>query len=969
MQDHIVIRGARTHNLKNINVTIPRNKLVVITGLSGSGKSSLAFDTIYAEGQRRYVESLSSYARQFLEQMDKPDVDVIEGLSPAVSVEQKSTSHNPRSTVGTTTEIYDYLRLLFARVGIPHCYSCGKPIQRQTVSQIVERLMTHNTCDRIFVLAPIVLDRKGSHEKEIQHARALGFVRIKVDGLLMDLSEEISLDKKKKHSIDVVVDRLLVSEENRSRLHETLESAFHLGDGLAKIEFLLFDKKSKTESLLKNKILPKSKTESPENTQKASHIKDINSSRTELLSTKNACVECGISYPKMEPQIFSFNSHQGACPKCDGLGEDMYVDEGLVVPNENLSIDKGAIVPWFGKKTNYYQSLLESLADAHGFSLSTPFSKLPSKVKTTLFEGSADFIRIKTKRHNYDGFFEGIKNNLMRRYKETESEWMRTEIAKFMSHQECTDCKGARLKRESLFVKIQGKNIFEYTQMSVDELLRRIEALKLSKNQQEIASPIIKEIQARLVFLINVGLGYLSLDRKSHTLSGGEAQRIRLATQIGSALVGVTYILDEPSIGLHQRDNDKLIQTLMGLRDIGNSVIVVEHDEDTILKSDYIIDLGPRAGVHGGEVVFAGIPSELTRAKNSLTADYISKKREIKVPPRRRQGSGDFLRIISAAENNLKNINVSFPLGQLICVTGVSGSGKSTLVNDTLYPLLMRALYGSKVRIGKSGGILGAELIDKVIGIDQSPIGRTPRSNPATYTQLFSHIRDLFSELTESKMRGYKPGRFSFNVTGGRCETCNGDGLIRIEMHFLPDVFVTCEACHGKRFNEETLMVYYKGKNIADVLKMTVEEALSFFQNIPSIKRKCETLMRVGLGYIELGQSATTLSGGEAQRIKLSRELSKRPTGKTLYILDEPTTGLHFEDVKMLLEVLGEIADSGNTVIVIEHNLHVIKAADHIIDLGPEGGAEGGKIVACGTPEEISRHPTSYTGLFLKDYL
>lgn len=904
--------------------------------MSGSGKSSLAFDTIYAEGQRRYVESLSAYARQFLDQMGKPDVDAIEGLSPAVSVEQKSTGHNPRSTVGTVTEIYDYLRLLFARVGKPFCYQCGRPIERQSVSQIVDHLLNDHEGARIYVLAPIVVERKGEHEKEFDRLKALGFVRVKIDGEIFELGEDIKIDKKKKHNIDVMIDRFKIDKESRQRIAEALETAVGLASGQAKIDFLDAERRVK---------------------------------KTETVSVNNACSECGISYPKIEPPMFSFNSPQGACSHCDGLGELIFVDEDLVVPNTKLSINEGAIVPWFGKKTNYYQSLLESLAAKFKFSLDIPFAKLETRIRNIIFEGTPEFLKIQTGRTSYQGFFEGVKSNLMRRYKETDSDWMRGEIVKFMSYQPCTICQGARLKKESLFIKIEEKNIAELTLFSVEKLGTFFSKVNFTKKNSEIAGPIIKEIRARLSFLGNVGLNYLSLERKSHTLSGGEAQRIRLATQIGSALVGVTYVLDEPSIGLHQRDNDRLIETLKGLRDVGNTVIVVEHDEDTILMADYVLDLGPRAGVHGGAVVYAGEINGIFKAKESLTGAYLSGREKITTPILRRVGQKKSLVLKGAAENNLKNITVEFPLGKFTCVTGVSGSGKSTLINDTLFPSLMRSLHGSRLKVGKNLGVENLDLIDKVINIDQSPIGRTPRSNPATYTGLFTHIRDLFSELPESKARGYKPGRYSFNVKGGRCETCEGDGLIRIEMHFLPDVFVKCEACDGQRFNPETLSVYYKGKNIAEVLRLSVEEALPFFKNIPTIARKCETLLRVGLGYVELGQAATTLSGGEAQRIKLSRELSKRSTGKTVYILDEPTTGLHFEDVKCLLNVLGELVDSGNTVIVIEHNLHVIKTADHIIDLGPEGGDGGGKIVVMGTPEEVAQNPQSFTGTYLKKFL
>lgn len=935
MKDHIVIKGARTHNLKNINVSIPRNKLCVITGMSGSGKSSLAFDTIYAEGQRRYVESLSAYARQFLDRMEKPDVDVIEGLSPAVSVEQKNTSHNPRSTVGTVTEIYDYLRLLFARVGKPHCYQCGKAIERQTVTQVVETLLSNKQGARVYILAPVISERKGEHKKELDRLLAMGFVRVKVDDQILDLTPDLDLDKKKKHSVEVVVDRMVVEEGSRQRLSESIETAFSLAEGLAKIDFL---------------------------------DKDRRVIHTEVVSANNACHKCGISYPNIEPQMFSFNSPQGACSQCDGLGELMYVDENLVVPNDSLSINAGAIVPWFGKKTNYYQSMLEAVAAKFKFSLDVPFKSLSKGAKEILFDGVSDFIKMRTGRTTYEGFFEGIRNNLMRRYKETDSDWMRGEIAKFMSYQPCPQCTGRRLRRESLAIRLSGKNIGEVCEMSVAKQLDFFKSLQLLKMESKIAAPILKEVKERLGFLVNVGLNYLTLDRKSHTLSGGEAQRIRLASQIGSALVGVTYVLDEPSIGLHQRDNDRLIETLIGLRDIGNTVIVVEHDEDTILRADHVIDLGPKAGVHGGEVVFSGTVDELKCTEKSSTAAYLTHKKQIPLPQQRRQGTGQSLIIKGAAANNLKQIDVRFPLGQLICVTGVSGSGKSSLVNDTLFPALMNRLHQSKLPVGTHKIISGYENIDKVINIDQTPIGRTPRSNPATYTGLFTHIRDLFSETAEAKARGYKPGRFSFNVEGGRCEACSGDGVLRIEMHFLPDVYVTCETCRGKRFNPDTLSVFFKGKNIADVLHMTIEEGHDFFKNQPPIQRKLETLLRVGLGYIQLGQAATTLSGGEAQRVKLSRELAKRSTGKTLYILDEPTTGLHFEDIAQLLKVLHELADAGNTIVIVEHNMHIIKTADTIIDLGPEGGDGGGKIVATGSVDDIVGCKESHTGAHLKLY-
>ncbi len=936
MKDAIIIKGARTHNLKNIDVTIPRNQFTVVTGMSGSGKSSLAFDTIYAEGQRRYVESLSAYARQFLDRMDKPDVDVIEGLSPAVSVEQKSMGHNPRSTVGTVTEIYDYLRLLFARAGTPYCYQCGKKIEKQTVTQIVDRLLKENKNERIYILAPIAQEKKGEHQKELERLKALGFARVKVNGEILELSDEISLDKKKKHNIDVVIDRLKIHTDERQRLAESLESAFHMGEGVAKMDVV--DENRKTQ-------------------------------KTDWLSINNACVTCGISYPKIEPQIFSFNSPQGACETCSGLGELVTVAEELVVPNESISINEGAIVPWFGKTTNYYQDLLEALAKSFDFSLNTPFVKLSEKIKKIIFDGSPNSLNVKWGTGSYNGKFEGLKKNLMRRYQETDSEWMRREIVKFMGSEPCPGCAGARLKKESLFIRVDKHSIHDLTKLSLKKLEEFFTNYKPQSLYIDVAKPILREVLARLKFLLNVGLNYLSLERKSHTLSGGEAQRIRLATQIGSALVGVTYVLDEPSIGLHQRDNDRLIETLKNLRDIGNTVIVVEHDEETMREADWIVDLGPRSGVHGGKLVYQGDHKGLLKAKTSLTAQYLRGEKTIDVPTTRRAGKGKQLVLEGASENNLKNVTVKIPLGQHICVTGISGSGKSTLILNTLYPAIAASVYGSRLKTGRFKKITGVEHIDKIIHIDQSPIGRTPRSNPATYTGLFTPIRELLTTLPEAKARGYKAGRFSFNVKGGRCEACEGDGLIRIEMHFLPDVYIKCEACEGKRFNRETLEIYYKGKNIHEILRMSVEQATEFFKNIPSIHNKCETLCRVGLGYIELGQAATTLSGGEAQRIKLARELSKRSTGKTMYFLDEPTTGLHFEDIKFLLSVLDELVDNGNTVIVIEHNMHVIKTADHIIDLGPEGGDAGGEIIATGTPEEIVQNPKSVTGHYLKAFL
>jgi len=939
---NLSIKGARQHNLKNINVDIPRNKLVVITGLSGSGKSSLAFDTIYAEGQRRYVESLSAYARQFLEQMGKPDVDSIEGLSPAISIEQKTTSHNPRSTVGTVTEIYDYLRLLFARVGKVYCFQCGKPIVSQTVSQMVDHILKLRDGTKILLLSPIVRGRKGEYIKELQQFKKQGFVRVKVDGEMFDLDQEIKLDKKKKHNIDLVVDRLILKPKIEQRLADSLQTALHHAAGLVKIEAL--------------------------------------GGETLLFSEKFACIDCGISYPDIAPQSFSFNNPAGACKECNGLGTKMYFDPNLIIPNKTLSLRESAIVPWEKRSSDFYWSMLESLSKHYKFDLSIPFEKLPQEIQNLILHGSdKDTIQFSymagtgshmdQKKEFYSSKFEGIIPNLDRRYKETDSEWIRTDIERFMNIRPCPSCNGARLKVESLAVKIGELSIFEVTQKSVSKALSWFKELKWTKKETEIASRILKEIIERLGFMASVGLNYLTLDRTAGSLSGGESQRIRLATQIGSSLVGVLYILDEPSIGLHQRDNDRLFSTLEKLRDLGNTILVVEHDENIMSEADYLIDMGPGAGIHGGHVVAVGTPAEVMKNPKSLTGQYLSGKIRIPVPQKRRSVGEKKIQIIGAQENNLRNLTVEIPLGLFIAVTGVSGSGKSTLINDTLYKGLAQRLYSSKESAGKVADIQGIDSIDKVINIDQSPIGRTPRSNPATYTGVFTEIRDLFSELNESKARGYKPGRFSFNVKGGRCEACEGDGIIRIEMHFLPDVYVECEVCRGKRFNRETLEVLYKGKSIADTLSMTVEQALSFFENIPTIKSKLETLMEVGLGYVELGQSATTLSGGEAQRVKLAKELSKRSTGRTLYILDEPTTGLHFADIHKLLEVLNKFVDAGNTVVVIEHNLDVIKTADYVIDLGPEGGDGGGEIVAQGTPEEIARHPKSYTGQYLKKTL
>ncbi len=931
--DKIILKGCRQHNLKNIDVEIPRDRLVVITGLSGSGKSSLAFDTIYAEGQRRYVESLSAYARQFLGQMDKPDVDSIDGLSPAIAIEQKTTSKNPRSTVGTVTEVYDYLRLLFARIGKPYCYKCGREIAAQTVQQITDSVMALPEGARIQVLAPIVRSRKGEYKKELMAAGASGYVRARVDGIIKELAEPIPMDKKKKHDIEIVIDRLVVKPGIERRLAESIETALRQADGLVLVN--LVDQK-----------------------------KDL------LYSEKLACIVDSISYPEMTPQIFSFNNPQGACPTCDGLGGLLEFDPDLIVPNPNLSLREGAVKPWAKRTSVYHYEMLQTLADACGFSVNTPFKELKPAQQKMLLYGYSE-IEAKssgTRKGAACKPFEGIIESLKRRYDETDSYAIQWEMEQYMNYQTCPDCDGSRLRKESLAIKVAGLNIHDVTRMSIKQALSFFEGLTLTEKETAIAQRILKEIRERLGFMVHVGLDYLSLDRGSATLSGGEGQRIRLATQIGSSLVGVLYILDEPSIGLHQRDNRRLLDTLFRLRDLGNSVLVVEHDEETIRLADHVIDMGPGAGVHGGEIVAQGTPDKIQQVEGSLTGQYLSGKAFIKVPPARRI-SEKSIGVIGATENNLRNITVRFPLGVLTCVTGVSGSGKSTLVVDILYRALAQRLYRSTERAGKHKDIKGLEHVDKVIDIDQSPIGRTPRSNPATYTGVFSPVRDLFSHLPDSRMRGYKPGRYSFNVKGGRCEACEGDGLIKIEMHFLPDVYVTCDVCHGRRYNRETLDVKYKGRNIAEVLAMTVEQAHEFFQHVTPIRSKLQTLMDVGLGYITLGQSATTLSGGESQRVKLSKELSRRATGRTLYILDEPTTGLHFADTQKLLDMLNQLVDTGNTVVVIEHNLDVIKTADWIIDLGPEGGDRGGQIVAEGTPEEVGRVGASYTGQFLKKML
>ena len=941
--DRIVVKGACEHNLKCIDIEIPRDKLVVITGISGSGKSTLAFDTIYAEGQRRYVESLSAYARQFLEQMEKPDVESIEGLSPAISIEQKTTSKNPRSTVGTVTEIYDYLRLLFARIGKPHCYSCGRVISSQTVTQMVDQIMAMPQGAKITLLSPIIRGRKGEYKKELAQLRKDGFVRVIVDGTTHELSEEITLDKKKKHDIDIVVDRLVVKPGIEKRLADSLETALSHAEGIVK-------------------VLP---TADQERGVKA---------ETLLFSESSACIECGISYPEMTPRMFSFNNPYGACPDCTGLGTRMYLAAELVVPDPAISIRDGAIAPWEKRFSGWYHQTLEALAVAYKFDMRAPFKDLSQKAKEVVLNGSGgemvDFWWEDDagKRHNYKKAFEGVLNNLERRHRESESELVREELEKYMDVMPCPSCQGARLKKEALFVRVGGQNIQQVTSLSIKDSLTFFNTLALSDKDEDIARRILKEIRERLNFLVNVGLDYLSLDRSSGTLSGGEGQRIRLATQIGSSLVGVLYILDEPSIGLHQRDNGRLLQTLRHLRDIGNTVLVVEHDEETIMEADWVIDMGPGAGVHGGEVVAQGTPAEIMANPHSLTGRFLSGALSIPIPKKRRKGTR-FLTIEGATENNLKDVTLELPLGVMTCITGVSGSGKSTLVIDTLYKTLNQRLYKSRDKAGAVRGIHGLEALDKVINIDQSPIGRTPRSNPATYTGLFTEIREIFSQLPESKMRGYKPGRYSFNVKGGRCEACSGDGIIKIEMHFLPDVYVQCEVCKGARYNRETLEVRFKGRSIAELLDMTVSQALTFLEHIPRIKGKLKTLEEVGLGYIKLGQSATTLSGGDAQRVKLAKELSKRATGRTIYILDEPTTGLHFADIAKLLEVLQKLVDAGNSIVVIEHNLDVIKTADWIVDLGPEGGDRGGEVIATGTPEQVARVERSYTGQYLKKLL
>ncbi len=937
-QDKIIVRGAKEHNLKNVNVEIPRNKLVVITGLSGSGKSSLAFDTIYAEGQRRYVESLSSYARMFLGQMDKPNVESIEGLSPAISIDQKTTSKNPRSTVGTVTEIYDYLRLLYARIGVPHCTVCGREIRQQTVDQIVDKIMTYETGTKIQVMAPVVRGRKGEHAKVLDSARKSGYVRARADGIIYDLSEKIPIEKNKKHNIEIIVDRLVIKPEIVSRLSDSIETASKLGGGLVMVNF--------------------------------------NGDEDVTFSQKYACPEHGVSIDDLSPRMFSFNNPFGACPKCTGLGVFLKIDENKIIPDMSKSIRGGGIKGsgWAMEGSSIAAMYMEALSKKYNFSLDEPLENLPRETIDKILYGTGDDELTINKKSVYGGGtyqhkFEGIINNLERRYRDTSSNWIKDEIRSYMAEIPCDLCHGDRLSAESLAVTVGGLNIADFCKMSVVDALDFVGQLKLTEKEQIIGAEIIKEINERLNFLKSVGLGYLTLSRSSGTLSGGESQRIRLATQIGSSLMGVLYILDEPSIGLHQRDNEKLLATLKRLRDLGNTVIVVEHDEDTMYAADCIVDVGPGAGIHGGEIVCVGDVEKIKQCPNSITGKYLSGERKVPVPEKRRKGNGLFLEVRGAAENNLKNINVKIPLGEFVCVTGVSGSGKSSLVNEILYKALARDLNRAKTIPGKHKEIKGIENLDKVIAIDQSPIGRTPRSNPATYTGVFTDIRMLYAATTDAKMRGFTPSRFSFNVKGGRCEACQGDGIIKIEMHFLSDVYVPCEVCKGKRYNRETLEVKYKGKSINDVLEMSVEEGMEFFSNIPKIYRKLKTLYEVGLGYIKLGQPATTLSGGEAQRVKLATELSKRSTGKTIYILDEPTTGLHIADVHRLVDVLQLLVDGGNTVVVIEHNLDLIKTADYLIDLGPEGGDGGGTIVAKGTPKQVAKVEESFTGQYLKPLL
>jgi len=935
MQDKIIIRGAREHNLKNIDVEIPRDKLVVFTGLSGSGKSSLAFDTIYAEGQRRYVESLSSYARQFLGLMEKPDVDQIEGLSPAISIDQKSTTRNPRSTVGTVTEIYDYLRILYARIGVPHCPLCGQEIRKQTIPQIIEQIMAMPKGTKFMILAPIIRDKKGVHKYVFEELKKAGYARVRVDGKVYEIDELPTLDKNRKHTIEAVVDRFALDKVIEKRIAQSVENAVNLGEGM----MILLDTDTKDEK---------------------------------IFSQHFACLDCGINLPEISPRSFSFNSPYGACPYCTGLGVKLEIDPKLVVPNPKLSIPEGAIRPWSrtASKMGWYIKLLHSVAKKNDFDINMPYKDLPKKAKDIVMYGTGDAVyKVGMGLREYESNYEGVIANLGRRHKETDSDYVRKEIEKYMSERTCPKCKGTRLKPEIAAVTVGGKTIVEIVTMSLDRAHEFFETMELSDRDQQIAAQVRKELSERINFLLNVGLNYLTLDRSATTLSGGEAQRIRLATQIGSSLMGVLYILDEPSIGLHQRDNIRLIQTLKRLRDLGNTVIVVEHDEETMLNSNWILDIGPGAGEAGGRIIAQGTPEQIMKDPKSITGQYLSGKKTVDSPEKRRNGHGNSITIEGATEHNLQDVTVDIPLGKLVLCTGVSGSGKSSLINDILAKKLSQVFHRAQALPGKHKGIKGLTNLDKVIDIDQSPIGRTPRSNPATYTGVFTEIRDLFASVPEAKIRGYKPGRFSFNVKGGRCEACRGEGILKIEMHFLPDVYITCEECKGKRYNAEVLDIKYKGKNISDVLEMTVSEALQFFKNIPKIQQKLETLERVGLGYIRLGQPATTLSGGESQRVKLSTELSKKSTGKTLYILDEPTTGLHMDDVNRLMSILNALVDMGNTVLVIEHNLEVIKGADWIIDLGPEGGDKGGEIVAEGTPEQVAKNKHSYTGQYLAEIL
>ncbi len=934
--EKIIIQGARQHNLKNIDVELPRNKLVVITGLSGSGKSTLAFDTLYAEGQRRYVESLSTYARQFLERLDKPDVDLIEGLSPAIAIEQKTASHNPRSTVGTVTEIYDYLRLLYARVGTSHCHKCGRPIASQSIDQIVDSVMSLNEGSRVMILAPLVSGQKGSHEKLFRQLKKEGFARVRVDGEILDIEEVGKLAKTKKHDIGVVVDRLIIKEAIRKRLADSLELALAQAGGVVSI------------------LIP--------------------DQETILFSEKSACLQCGISYPEFTPASFSFNSPQGACPNCDGLGSTTELDPDLIIPNRQLSLREGAVSVWAKRNSMHFIEFLDALTKHYGTDIYTPFEDLPEDFQQVLFNGTGKqtinfYFERDNRRYTYQKPFEGVIPNLQRRYRETDSNYIREEIKQYMNFRPCSKCNGTKLNRAGRSVKISDLNITEVTALSVSRSRDFFLDLRLAGKKEIIARRILREIVERLGFLQNVGLSYLTLDRAAQSLSGGEGQRIRLATQIGSKLTGVLYVLDEPSIGLHQKDNERLLATLFKMRDLGNTVLVVEHDEETIRAADYVVDMGPGAGVNGGQVVFAGDCASLLTDEASLTGQYLSGRKSIQIPQVRRQNHKKEIVIEDASQNNLKNIKVAFPLGCFTCVTGVSGSGKSTLVLETLHPALIQKLRRERISAGAHSRVRGVEHVDKIVNIDQSPIGRTPRSNPGTYTGVFSFIRDLFSRTPEARMRGYKPGRFSFNVKGGRCEACQGDGIIKIEMHFLPDVYVACDVCQGQRYNRETLEIRYKGKNIKEVLEMTVNQATAFFSRVGKIRSKLQTLVEVGLGYIQIGQPATTLSGGEAQRVKLSRELSKKGTGKTVYILDEPTTGLHADDIRRLLDVLNQLVDAGNSVIVIEHNMDVIKTADHIIDLGPEGGDEGGYVIGCGTPEEIAKIKGSYTGQYLAKIL